>query len=178
MTAFGWPCRVPLPMVRCGSTGGARASIWPARTSLAAGQKPSRWETGSIARWMGFPGRDSWTTEPAHGPSATVHGDLSGNVLFHNVLAPAIIDLSPYWRPASYASAIVVADALLWEGADRQILDEVRDIEDLGQHLLRALIFRLVSEWLLSRHESRAAALNSAAWHQTAHLACGLAAQS
>jgi len=115
---------------------------------------------------------------PVAAPSQIIHGDLSGNILFHDVLTPAIIDLSPYWRPASYASAIVVADALLWEGADRQILDEVRDIEDLGQHLLRALIFRLVSEWLLSRHESRAAALNSAAWHQTAHLACGLAAES
>jgi hypothetical protein len=72
----------------------------------------------------------------------------------------------------------VVADALLWEGADRQILDEVRDIEDFGQYLLRALIFRLVSEWLLSWRESRAGALNSGAWPQTVDLARGLAAES
>jgi uncharacterized protein (TIGR02569 family) len=114
---------------------------------------------------------------PVAAPSQIIHGDLCGNVLFHEELAPAIVDFSPYWRPACYASAIVVADALLWQGADRQILDEVRDIEDFGQYLLRALIFRLVSEWLLARSESRAAALNSAAWHQTMHLACGLAAK-
>lgn len=28
-----------------------------------------------------------------------VHGDLTGNVLFAEELAPAIIDFSPYWRP-------------------------------------------------------------------------------
>ena len=28
-----------------------------------------------------------------------IHGDLTGNVLFGDGLAPAIIDLSPYWRP-------------------------------------------------------------------------------
>ena len=37
-----------------------------------------------------------------------VHGDLSGNVLFAEGLPPAVIDLSPYWRPAEYADAIVV----------------------------------------------------------------------
>jgi uncharacterized protein (TIGR02569 family) len=115
---------------------------------------------------------------PVAAPSQIIHGDLSGNVLFHEELAPAIIDFSPYWRPACYASAIVVADALLWEGADRQILDEVRDIEDFGQHLLRALIFRLVGEWLLSLRESRAGALNSGAWPQAVDLARGLAAAS
>jgi hypothetical protein len=86
-------------------------------------------------------------------------------------MAPAIIDFSPYWRPACYASAIVVADALLWEGADKQILDHVRHVDDFGQYLLRALIFRLVSEWLLSRHESRPAALNSGAWQEAVDLA-------
>jgi uncharacterized protein (TIGR02569 family) len=113
---------------------------------------------------------------PVTAPSQIIHGDLSGNVLFHEGMPPAIIDLSPYWRPARYASAIVVADALLWEGADRQILDNVRPIDDFGQYLLRALIFRLVSEWLLSRLESRGAALNSATWQEAVDLARGLAA--
>lgn len=48
---------------------------------------------------------------PVCGPSQLVHGDLSGNVLFAEGLAPAIIDFSPYWRPTSYADAIVVIDA-------------------------------------------------------------------
>ena len=86
-------------------------------------------------------------------PSQVIHGDLTGNVLFDDQLPPAIIDLSPYWRPAGYASAIVVADALVWEGASSQILDAVSHVDDFGQYLIQALIFRLVTDWLLSHDE-------------------------
>jgi hypothetical protein len=51
-------------------------------------------------------------------PSQLIHGDVSGNVLFADGLPPAVIDLSPYWRPSAYASAIVAVDAVLWHGAD------------------------------------------------------------
>ena len=74
-------------------------------------------------------------------PSQLIHGDLSGNVLFADGLAPAVIDLSPYWRPAQYASAIVVVDAVLWYGADVELLAVVGD----GQLLVRALLFRLLA---------------------------------
>jgi len=53
--------------------------------------------------------------EPVEARSQLIHGDLTGNVLFAEHLPPAIIDLSPYWRPTSFASAIVIADALVWE---------------------------------------------------------------
>ncbi len=46
-----------------------------------------------------------------------VHGDLTGNVLFAAGLPPAVIDISPYWRPPSYAEGVVVADALCYHGA-------------------------------------------------------------
>ena len=39
-----------------------------------------------------------------------VHCDLTGNVLFAAGLPPAVIDISPYWRPPSYAEGVVVAD--------------------------------------------------------------------
>ena len=52
-----------------------------------------------------------------------MHGDLTGNVLFARGLPPAVIDFSPYWRPVGFASAVVVGDALLWEGADESLLD-------------------------------------------------------
>ena len=54
--------------------------------------------------------------------SQLVHGDLTGNVLFADDLPPAVIDFSPQWRPRGFASAIVVGDALLWEGADERLL--------------------------------------------------------
>jgi uncharacterized protein (TIGR02569 family) len=71
-----------------------------------------------------------------------IHGDLTGNVLFAEGLTPAVIDLSPYWRPPGFASAIVVADALLWHGVGAALVDAA----DVGRQLLiRALIYRLVT---------------------------------
>ncbi|HKE51289.1 MAG TPA: hypothetical protein VKE25_07250 [Actinomycetes bacterium] len=75
-----------------------------------------------------------------------IHGDLSGNVLLHLQLPPAVIDFSPYWRPPEYATAVVAADALLWHGADAGALDVLTAIPSRSQMLLRAMIFRLVTE--------------------------------
>lgn len=94
---------------------------------------------------------------PVKAPSQLIHGDLTGNVLFDDQLPPAIIDFSAYWRPVPYAAAIVVADALVWEGADEQILGAVRHIDDFGQYLVRALIFRIVTDWFLITDEQREA---------------------
>jgi uncharacterized protein (TIGR02569 family) len=72
-----------------------------------------------------------------------IHGDLTENVLFADGVAPAVIDLSPYWRPTGFASAIVVADALLWHGAGAELLEATADVS--RQLLIRALIYRLVT---------------------------------
>ena len=79
---------------------------------------------------------------PVDLPSQLVHGDLTGNVLLADGLPPLVLDLSPYWRPAAYATAVVVADG----GPD-----------DLGsgpawpQLLLRARLFRAVTDHLRRR---------------------------
>jgi uncharacterized protein (TIGR02569 family) len=113
---------------------------------------------------------------PVTAPSQLIHGDLTGNVLFDGQLPPAIIDLSPYWRPTAYASAIVIADALVWEAADTQVLDAVSHIDDFGQFLLRALIFRSVTDWILREEESAGSAPENDPWAAAVHLACQLAA--
>ena len=82
-----------------------------------------------------------------------VHGDLTGNVLFAEPRAPAIIDFSPFWRPPAYASAIVVADALIWEGADESLLEAVAHIPNFPQFLVRALIMRAVVDQLFREGE-------------------------
>jgi uncharacterized protein (TIGR02569 family) len=82
---------------------------------------------------------------PFEARSQLIHGDLTGNVLFADGLPPAVIDLSLYWRPTAFATAIVVADALVWEGADESLLDSVGDVDDIGQMLVRALLYRLVA---------------------------------
>ncbi len=87
--------------------------------------------------------------KPVAAPSQLIHTDLTGNVLFDDRLPPAVIDFSVGWRPTPFASAIVVGDALVWEGATDDILDAVAHIQDFEQHLLRALIFRVVTDRLL-----------------------------
>ena len=89
---------------------------------------------------------------PVEAPSQLVHGDLTGNVLFHETLTPAVIDFAPYWRPPGFATAVVVGDALLWEGADEHLLAAVAHVEDFPQYLLRALIYRAVVDALLRPH--------------------------
>jgi uncharacterized protein (TIGR02569 family) len=75
-----------------------------------------------------------------------IHGDLTENVLFADDLPPAVIDLTPYWRPAGYASAIVVGDAILWRNAEpTPLFDAVADVDAFPQLFVRAIIFRLVT---------------------------------
>jgi hypothetical protein len=75
-----------------------------------------------------------------------IHGDLTGNVLFADDEPPAVIDLSLYWRPVGYATAIVVADAIVWEGAGDELVQYALQREEaFGQLLARALVFRLVA---------------------------------
>jgi hypothetical protein len=81
---------------------------------------------------------------PVELPAQLVHGDLGGNVLFHETLPPAVIDVSPYWRPAGYADAIVVADAVAWERAGDELVE--RHLAAWGtQLLLRAVLFRVAA---------------------------------
>jgi hypothetical protein len=71
-----------------------------------------------------------------------VHGDLTGNVLLAAGMAPAVIDISPYWRPPAYADGIVVADALCWHGAQPSVLDQTGvPVEAVA----RGLLFRMAT---------------------------------
>lgn len=86
---------------------------------------------------------------PVDLPAQLVHGNLGGNVLFADAEPPAVTDFSPLWRPAGLAIAIAAVDALLWSGADPEILDELDREPQAGQLLARALVYRLASEVIL-----------------------------
>lgn len=90
---------------------------------------------------------------PVAARSQLIHGDLSGNVLFDDRLPFAILDLSPYYRPAGFAAAIVVADALAWEGADDSLTRAFDADGDFPQYFLRALIYRVVNDRLFRLDE-------------------------
>ncbi len=114
------------------------------------------WATGDRVAWDELPVGDFNGTKhvpslaaarrPIDAPDQLIHGDLTGNVLFAEGMPTAIIDLSPYWRPASFATAIIVADALVWEGADASLLSEVSHVEQFEQYLVRALLYRVITD--------------------------------
>jgi uncharacterized protein (TIGR02569 family) len=127
------------------------------------GRRTDHWAIGDRVAW-GEQAADDFVgvkhlarlvaaSRPVPGRSQLIHGDLTGNVLFAEPLPPAIIDLAPYWRPPAFASAIVVADALVWEGADESLLDAVANVEHFPQFLLRALIYRAVTDRLFREDE-------------------------
>ena len=88
-------------------------------------QRTNPWSMGDRVAWgeLPFPELDDVLAalDPVEEKSQLIHGDLTGNVLFHDELPPAIIDFAPSWRPPEFASAIVVADALCWEGAPEKL---------------------------------------------------------
>jgi uncharacterized protein (TIGR02569 family) len=88
--------------------------------------------------------------QPCRHQLQLIHGDFAGNVLFADGCEPAVIDLSPYWRPARYAIALTIVDAVLWYGGSLDLLDELRHFEDRKHLVARALIFRLAIDGLFA----------------------------
>jgi uncharacterized protein (TIGR02569 family) len=143
------------------------------------------WAIGDRVAWGDIPASEfvhvkhlrrlASAVRPIAAASQLIHGDLTGNVLFDDQLPPAVIDFSPYWRPPAFASAIVVADALVWEGASDDVLDAVSHIEDFAQYLVRALIYRAVTDWLF-RVDERDRPDDADPYLRAVELACRLAA--
>ena len=94
--------------------------------------------------------------KPTKSPNQLVHGDLYGTVLFAGTAAPGITDITPYWRPASWAAGVVVVDALSWGEADDGLIERWDALPEWPQMLLRALMFRLAVHALHPRSTAAA----------------------
>ncbi|MCV7017813.1 TIGR02569 family protein [Mycolicibacterium aichiense] len=94
--------------------------------------------------------------KPTKSPNQLVHGDLYGTVLFAGTAAPGITDITPYWRPASWAAGVVVVDALAWGEADDGLIERWDALPEWPQMLLRALMFRLAVHALHPRSTAAA----------------------
>lgn len=111
------------------------------------------WTRGDLAAWGEAPAPDhplvAKLVAARRGvglDSQLVHGDMAENVLFAEGRPPAVIDVSPYWRPAGFASAVVVADAVCWRRADPAILlQAAAHLAEFPQLLVRALIYRMTT---------------------------------
>lgn len=82
---------------------------------------------------------------PVDLPAQVVHGDLLGNVMFAEGLPPAVIDWPVYFRPASWALAVAVVDALAWHAAPASLLTRWADRAEWDQMLVRALMYRIAT---------------------------------
>ena len=80
---------------------------------------------------------------PVHLPSQVVHGDLARNVLFAGSAPPAVVDVAPFWRPATWAAAVVAVDSLAWGAAPIEFLTDWSHLLHWPQMVRRALLFRL-----------------------------------
>ncbi|OAR21807.1 TIGR02569 family protein [Mycobacterium leprae] len=94
--------------------------------------------------------------KPTRSPNQLVHGDLYGTMLFVGTAAPGITDITPYWRPASWAAGVVVVDALSWGEADDGLIERWNALPEWPQMLLRALMFRLAVHALHPRSTAEA----------------------
>lgn len=129
-----------------------RTDRWAVADRVAWGEAPAGQQAGTrhLATLID-------AVRPVPGVAQLVHGDLTGNVLFHPQLPPLVIDLSPYWRPPPFASAVVLADALVFEGAPHDVIEPMLVDPTFPQYLLRALIFRAVTDHLAAPHLRRPA---------------------
>lgn len=115
----------------------ARDDWWAVADRVAWGEHGSQF----LPEFADLSQRLQRALEPL-GPPQIVHADLTGNVLFSPTLPPAVIDLTPYWRPAEYAEGVVIADALCWHGAQASLLDQTGVS---GAAVARALLFRMAT---------------------------------
>jgi len=130
--------------------------------------RTDRWAVADRVAWGELPLTPAWTRtglvqelvaalRPVVGCDQLVQGDLTRNVLFQPQQPPLVIDVSPYWRSPEFASAIVVVDALIWEGTDEQLITALPWTMNTAQYLLRSLLFRAVTDLIQRPHEEPAA---------------------
>jgi len=138
---------------------GTNGSQWTVGDQVAWGERdPASVVAAAPAPLGGQLRRLLAALRPVRLPAQLIHGDLGGNVLFAAGEPPAVIDFSPYWRPAGLALAVAAVDALMWSGADPAILGPLAAQAetgpgDFGQLLARALVYRLVTEVIARRED-------------------------
>lgn len=86
--------------------------------------------------------------QPIQAPNQLIHGDWGfGNILFHQSQKPAIIDLTPYFRPADLPIAGMLVHAILEGENPQEIFSFAKDIKEFDQLLLRA-IAKEILQWV------------------------------
>ncbi len=124
-----------------------RSDPWSRATRVAWGEEPLPPMPPAAAD---LTGAMTEILRAADGPAAlqVIHSDLAGNVLFADGagLPPAVIDISPQLRSVGYADAILVADAVAWNGAPFSFVEHfVQASSRRRADVARAVIFRVAT---------------------------------
>lgn len=82
---------------------------------------------------------------PVTAAAQVVNGDLYGTVLFAGDADPAVFGVTPFWRPAGWATAVLAVDAVTCGGAPIEVVGEWADGPDWLQLVRRAALFRLAA---------------------------------
>ena len=123
-----------------------RDDRWSAGTRVAWGEDALPALPPAAARLVDDLGEAAAATStPPH--VQVIHSDLAGNVLFADDpgVPPAVIDVSPQLRPAPYAEAILVADAVAWHGAGLGFAERFLTGSGTRADLARAIGFRVAA---------------------------------
>jgi len=125
---------------------------WRIADRVAWGEQPCAADVPAAVRAL-FDRLQSHVDAPWTGSAPQlIHADIGNNVLFapDEGLPPAIIDVSPYVRPAEFANAMAVADAMAWQGAPlTHAIRFVTTVDGGDQLLARAVVFRIVAAALV-----------------------------
>ncbi|MDV6013860.1 TIGR02569 family protein [Haloechinothrix sp. LS1_15] len=78
-------------------------------------------------------------------PDQVVHGDLYRSVRWVAGKGPLVVDFVPFYRPAEWATALVVVDAVARGGAGTGLIHSWSHLPEWSQMLLRAVLYRLAS---------------------------------
>lgn len=78
-------------------------------------------------------------------PDQVVHGSLFRSVRFTGDRQPTVVDFRPYFRPAEWATALVVVDAIVLNAAGATLIERWSHLPAWRQMLLRATLFRLAA---------------------------------
>jgi uncharacterized protein (TIGR02569 family) len=127
---------------------------WPRPSFLDTRDNP--WTYGERIAWEELPLRGdelmiellallAQARRPVDVPAQPVHGDLLGNVMFADGLAPVVIDWPVYYRPPSWALAVAATDALIWHNAPPHLLEAWSGQAEWDQMLVRALMYRIAT---------------------------------
>lgn len=117
-----------------------------------------QWTKANNVLWRCQPLPDEWPDEwrlffqdlidkqdPIENEYQIIHGDLGGNILFHETLKPLVIDFSPTIAPAKYSEAILVCDSIAWGNQSMGSLDLLGDRKTYKPYIQRAILFRVIT---------------------------------